>query len=289
MSDNELGYGTYTGQGFAAWADAYIDNTEINERKERLEDERKKRRKVEWALEEKAYIKWRKSKAIMLIAGLHNNDQIFNKIIKSLLYDGLEVLAKRYARSESLPLAYVQVALENEGLEILIKNYLKHEIGEVLTAERVNEIKKLSSCLHINDDLEIVYDRVSKIQSFIHKKANEKNGENAYTKLPVEETKNLLSAARLHLSIFDIKNKDINYLFNEIKASKIASLAEITNPRKVILPEGKKNIKNWRVRHLRSTTYFLPVSVRGMINEIFRIEKNLPSYEFIRRVLEIYS
>ena len=229
-----------------------------------------------------------KHEAIKLIAGLDNCAQIKNKLIKKIFHDNLDDMIIRYAEIESLPKEHVKIVKLNNCLEILIKGFFKKVGGFVLTSNLIDEIDSFIESIYINDDLKIVYERVSEIQRFIHENIDFKYGSNAHQKLPVKHIKNLLSASRLHLNIYDIKYMDSCPLILLIERSNEASTAEKINNKKISLPKGKKYIKNWRVRHMRPLLYFNYESVKIKIQNIYELDDKLPINEFKNNILDAY-
>ena len=69
----------------------------------------------------------------------------------------------------------------------------------------VNEINSLLYTIYNNIEKNIVYERVKKIQKFIHEKADNNYGNNAHITLSPKAMRKLLSTARLHLNIFDAR------------------------------------------------------------------------------------
>lgn len=146
-----------------------------------------------------------------------NNKQIRDKIIKILLNMNIDNCIAYYTKYEYLPEKYVNLAKEKNCLETLIKSFLKAHLHYNLTSPIVNEINSLLYIIYNNIDEDIVYDRVKKIQKFIHKKTDTKYGNNAYLKLSPKAMRKLLSTSRLHLNIFDTKALETEILISIIE------------------------------------------------------------------------
>jgi hypothetical protein len=239
------------------------------------------------AKERDEFTKLERDEFTKLIAGLNSKEQIQNKIIKKLFNDSLDYMIYRYAKKEALPLEHVKIVQQQNCLAILIKGFLKKVGGFVLNSEIVDEITGFIEVTYMNNDLEIVYDRVAKIQKFIHEKIDKKHGKGAHRNLPIKHIRNLLSASRLHLNIFDIKYMDINSLSYLIDKSRETSNIVMINPTKIALPKGKKYIKNWRVRHMKSLLYYNKRDLRCKIHEISHLDRTLSLNMFKRVVIDI--
>jgi hypothetical protein len=279
MSEDDYGYNYFTEYEYEEEINKYELRGREQEEQEEQEDAEKK------VLAQR--YKKKKSTAIKLIAGLNNKEQIQNKIIKKLFHDELDYMINRYAKKESLPIEYIKIAQQQNCLEILIKGFLKKDGEYVLTSEIIDEINSFIEIIYMNDDLEIVYQRVAKIQKFIHGKIDAKHGQDAHLNITVKHIRNLLSACRLHLNLYDFKYKDINSLIYIIDKSKEASDAEMINPTKVVIPKGKKYIKNWRVRHMKTLFYFTPIEKK--INKILHLKTDTSINQFKALILHIYS
>jgi hypothetical protein len=291
MSDDGFGDGLncFTEDEIAAGIPGLLNGpseAECNRRQKENEEATKKYLAQQAYIEKRLY-KRKINVATKLIAGLNDKDQIQNKIIKKLFRDKLDYMIVRYANKEFLSFEYIKIAKQPNCLKILINGFLKQVGKYVLTKEINDEIDSFIETIYINDDLEIVYHRVAKIQKFIHDKIDEKHGKNAHIDLPVKQIRDLLSTARLHLNIQDFMYKDINSIAYLINQSILASEAEIKNPTPVILPKGKKYIKNWRVRHMRPLIYFNPVE--NKIHEILDLDKNMSTNRFKSLILFIYA
>jgi cupin superfamily acireductone dioxygenase involved in methionine salvage len=159
------------------------------------------------------------SLVIKQLSVCQSNIQIRNKIIKILLNTNIDNCISYYAKYEYLPEKYVRLAKENNCLETLIKSFLKAHLHYDITTSICTEINSLLYTIYnVNED--IVYNRVKKIQKFIHEKADTKYGCNAYLKLSPKAMRKLLSTARLHLNIFDAKVLEAETLISIIEKSR---------------------------------------------------------------------
>lgn len=231
-----------------------------------------------------------KSDITNLIAGLENNDKIQDKTIRKLFDINLEYMIGIYSKTELLTYDYIYLAKQKNCINILIKNLLKNTKGYILTSEIVDNIDLFTKNIYANKNRDIVYDRVHKIQQFIHIKINEKYGEGAHLKLPSKKMKDLLSASRLHLNLKDIKNESINSLIHLIKLSEKASINEAKHPVKVMISDlGVSYINYKRVRDMKSLINYGYFDIESKIFDIANLDKSKPVDEFKRDVIIIYT
>ncbi len=226
---------------------------------------------------------------IKLIAGLNTNIQIQNKVIKKLFLYNLDCMIDRYSKQQKLPYEYVKVAKQKNCLEILIKGFLKKNGNYILTSDIIHEIDLFVEEIYLNIDTDIVYDRVQKIQKFIHNKIDEKNGENSHLNLHSKTIKNLLSSARLHLNLQDIKYKDTESLCYLIKQSEYVSKLERNSPTKMLSSSGEIYTTKKKIRDIKSLIDFGYSMIASKIYDISNLNINIPLNEFRNRVIEIYN
>ena len=247
------------------------------------------------AEKEEAEKKEAKKIAIRVISHLKLNEQVANSIIKKLLRDNLEAMIRRYAENERLPNLYVEIAKQKNSLPRLITGFLKRLNDAVPTREVLDEVDVFCDDIYRNDDLDIAYERVSKLQKFIYGlvDAQEKSlpgqGKNNHERLPTVEMKNLLSTARLHFNVMDIRYGSADALYTICDTSKNMSDAEKLSNGEVDLPQGKRHIKNWKVLHLMSILQFQGSEPGRKIGAIRGLDKNKKLESFKREVIAIYS
>ena len=225
---------------------------------------------------------------IKLIAGLKTNVQIQNKVIKRLFLDNLDCMIGRYSKQQKLPYDYVKVAKQRNCLEILIKGFLKKNGNYILTSGIVREIDLFVEEIYLMDT-DIIYERVRKIQKFIHHKIDEKNGKNTHLALDSRTMKNLLSSARLHLNLEDIKSKDAESLSYLIKQSEYASREEKESPTEMLSSSGEIYTTKKKIKDIKSLIDFGYSEIAHKIYDISNLNINIPLNEFRATVIQIYN
>lgn len=231
--------------------------------------------------------KKREKEIIKLIAGLNTQATIKEKTIEKLFKNNLDYMIFTYANQESLPYDYVYLSKQKECLQILIKSILK-ENGYILDSNIISEITQFIKQIYTNTDMLIVYDRVGLIQKFIHNKIDEQNGIDAHLKLSSILMKHILSTARLHLNLQDIKK--IESLKSIIKKSEQASNYETMHPLK-ILPNNLDNrfIYHKRKRDFKSLIDFAYFNISKKILDILELDEKSPIEIFKQEVIRIYT
>jgi len=213
------------------------------------------------------------------IANFSSNNQIKDYLFKETLAEHLPSLIVQYKKEEVLPSKYVTIAMDENCLTILIKEiFKKNRIA--LTDNNVQEIDVFVEKIYANNRT-IVYDRVSELQAFIHNKIDSAKGEFAHLELGVVNMRNLLSASRLHLNIFDIRNFNIDeilYIFYKTQHDKEK---ESLSP-KVYIPRPKKSpkhtqigyIADWRYEKMKSIYDYMDHSTYSKFSKIVSLDTN---------------
>lgn len=213
-----------------------------------------------------------------------NNIQIRNKSIKILLNMNIDNCISYYAKYEYLAERYVNLAKEKNCLETLIKSFLKTHLHYDLTSPIINDINSLLYKIYNNFNKDIVYNRVKKIQEFIHKKADTKYGCNAYLKLSPKAMRKLLSTSRLHLNIFDTKALEPEVLMSIIEKSTSEQL--IHNNTKFTFSGEKAKRDN--------SKDFIPLiimdsTLNSSIQKIYNLNLNDEITSYRKKVLSIFD
>lgn len=224
-----------------------------------------------------------------MVLGLDNPIEIKNKVIRKILLESLDGMIDNYMRKEALPFELVKVSKQRNGLEILIKYFLKNDGGYILTKELIDEINIFLDDIYRNNKFDIVYERVGKIQKFIHQKIDDKYGYGAHLNLNTKKMKNILSASRLHLNIFDIKNYNMNTLIQLIEKSKEKSFREyMSSNNNILLSSNKSYYRMWKARGIKSLIYFLEPSMQNKIYKIYYLDRIKDITLFQDQIISIY-
>ncbi len=260
--------------------DGIFNNSYYSEPIEEYYDEEEEERK---RVNSKCY-----KEVVSLIAGMDSNTKIKNVAIKKLFLGNLDYMIDVYSKREHLPAYYTNIAKQTDCLEILIRGFLKNEGNYVLTSEVIEEIGLFVINIQLNIDFDIVYNRVQKIQKFIHEKVDEKNGENSHLNLYPKTIKNLLSSSRLHLNLQDITNNDTSLLIYLVRQSEKASNEEKASPSTMISSSGEMYTSGKKVRDLRSLIDFGFFNIENKIYDISNLEIYTSLDDFKDKIIDIY-
>jgi hypothetical protein len=287
MSYDNTNYG-YTSEGFNGNPDYdYYDDGECSCRtcKECLSQnsiERDKRRKNLEGSE-------RFKEGTRLIAGLSGKKQIKLALIHKIHQDGLNLGIVRYMAKENLPAYYAAILKSPQCIDRLVKGILCKVCHVSPSLALDKQISHLSSVMRSNQNFLSPYDRVTEIQKFIHRTADKYLGDGAANFIHTTPMKNALSAARLHLSIFDVMHHHPAYNTYLDDSAKAASRLEYDEPRPARMRQGKRYYSRWRVRHLQPFSYFYSKDRRSLIEAIMNIDENIASDKFTYKALIIFS
>ncbi len=257
---------------------------ELRERVERL---KLKQRYIAEA--ESARFSARFKEGTKAVAGLSWNKQIKLALIHKVHQDGLDSAIIQYMAKEALPAYYAAILKSHQCIDRLVQGILC-KVCHIRTNLALDEqIGELSSTVRNNPDFLSPYDRVTQIQQFIHRTADQYLGEGAACLIPVSPMKNALSAARLHLSIFDVMHHHPVYAAYLDELSRAASRLEYDEPRPFKNAPGKHYYPRWRVRHLRPLSYFYTPARFSIIEALMNVDENIASNDFVDEALRIYA
>ncbi|WP_155833507.1 hypothetical protein [Halomonas sp. BC04] len=193
--------------------------------------------------------------------------------IKFILEENVGAIIRRFSKKEGLPDAYSELVLKSDCLSVLIKGMLGKVARIPLSSEVVKSIDFASGWALDSPLPQTPYQRVSGLQRFIWDKVDQSFGKGAAQKLPTKHMRNLLSAARLHISIADILNKDAVYVRDVMRmcaqdAEEEERYAEHGMSAGLVFKSGKNFYPKWKVRHLRHVAYYAPSIVRSAVSKI---------------------
>lgn len=235
------------------------------------------------------YLKHDTLEITLLIAGFSENKDVKEAVIKEVFLDFLKQDIQTYIMQEKIPEAFINLTMQRNALEIILKGFLKQECYFVLDTKIVNRIKELSSSIYDNKDLLIVYDRVARIQKFIHAIVQEKYGEGSHLQLNKMTMKNLLSICRLHLEFNDIRYKDLLFLLEQEELKEQATYLDYISPVRPILLPNQKYVPRWKYINKHILSPFSDYSsVKKKITEIQQINIIQPVEEYKEKIIEIF-
>lgn len=245
------------------------------------------------ARQEEKYRKIRKLEKLKIIKaiskklpGYSSNESIREVLFKKIIKHDEYYMINRYASSENLPDKYVFIAKDQNGLETLIKGYIKHVTKTQLNHQLIEKIENIVEELYENKNNDIVYNRVALIRIFLYQIVEKKYGSGAGFQLPSDVTKNILSACRLHLNLYDIRHKNTEYIVHQIKLNKNQHKYEMSKKaNKSRIQENKKNIPHWKARHMKTLLFFNNKESREVCNVIWEISLNISRSAYIDQAL----
>jgi len=249
---------------------------------------------------EDKYMKFkRKHTAIQLVAGLNSNEAIQESILKQILLEKLDDAIYSYQFGDSSPQymyaqyisrEYTDIAKDENAIFILISNLFQNHQAIYKditpTQEFIENIEKLINDIGTIYKDEIVYDRVGRVQKFIHNIIIDKYGEYSHYNLEVQDMKDLLSAVRLHLNIYDIKKLNLKSLL-EMQTRTMNTVAmEIKSPKEYIPRQNKKFRHLWRATRTLSLLGFYK---KDYIQDVLSAtDSTLPLDEFKKAIINYY-
>lgn len=259
---------------------------ELRAKKEIEKESRVKKKLEKRKIEQEERAKKRKT-IINIIAGVTENSEIYKKVMNQIFNDWINLSIYEYATKERLDISFIEVAKTDNGLSILIKSILK-KYGYDLTQSLMNEVNEFIDILKYNIFNEIVYDRVSSVQKFIHRKVEEKNGVGSHRNMNKQDMKNILSASRLFFNLQDIKSDNIVNFLNMWEKNNELREKEFKNPTEFELSTGKITFSLWKFYGMKLLLDFLYTDIQLKIKNIMDINRNLEREKYINMIIKYY-
>lgn len=227
--------------------------------------------------------------AAKLVAGINDNKKVKHALIQKVHHDSMDSAIARYMAKEALPQYYAAILKSPNCIDSLVEGIL-YRVCKLKASQALTEkIGSLSISMRSNPSWLTAYDRVTLMQQFIHQTVDHYLGVGAARSIPVPPMKNALSAARLHLGIFDMIDRRLGYVFYIDNLSNANLKLEYDEPRQSTAPFGKRSLPRWRVRHLRSLFYYFPVERRALIQALRNLDESAPADQFVNKALLLYA
>ena len=190
--------------------------------------------------------------------GVNSSGKILEKeLINALISLGRKYAIFRYSKWEKIPSASAITASLPLGFKALLLQYLSGQ--DLLTAIESRSHIWNTLCVASSAKNIVAYQRVRQVQDLIHKLAFDAFGTLNHTYLNRNATREILSLARLHYSVDELRFNDFSSI------SKLVSMYALA--RETV--EGKhtngKYIPNWQKRHLRPLIDLYPYSIRRVL------------------------
>ncbi|MGV7209337.1 hypothetical protein ACLB1G_15940 [Oxalobacteraceae bacterium A2-2] len=227
--------------------------------------------------------------AAKIVAGLSGNRETKLALLQRMHQESLDSAIVRYMAEEMLPDYYASILKSPNCIAKLMEGVI-YKICKIRPEQSLTEqIGNLSSVLRRNPDGLTAYDRVTKIQRFIHFTVDQHLGMGAAQTIPIKPMKNALSAARLHLSILDVLDHRPGYVAYIDALSNAVMQLEYNEPRLSSAPIGKRSWPRWRVRHYRPLSYYFPQKRRAILEALKNLDEGCPWDEFVYEALLLYA
>lgn len=184
-------------------------------------------------------------------------------LVKDLLSLGQRYAVARYANWEKLFYPTALAATFPYGLAAIVDQFLQSQSqsqGLKRNSQRRTDLHGTLRALSKAQGL-TAYRRTGMLQSAIHQLANDMFGPKGYLDLNISEMRSLLSLARLHYSVGEIRVRGLEDL---------ATVHQLYERARIEAKEGSdqrppilgRHIQNWSIRHLRPLTDLYPLSIR---------------------------
>lgn len=179
--------------------------------------------------------------------------------VKDLLSLGQRYAVARYASWEKLFYPTALAATFPYGLAAIVDQFLQRQ-GLTRNSQSKTDLYGTLRAIAKARGL-TAYRRTGMLQSAIHQLANDTFGPTGYLDLNIGEMRSLLSLARLHYSVGEIRVRSLEDLarLHQLYERARIEVREGSDQRPPILG---RHIQNWTIRHLRPLTDLYPFSIR---------------------------
>lgn len=206
--------------------------------------------------------RWAIHQAEMSLSVSASGPALEQELVRALIELGRAYAIARYAKWEKIPYSSALTVSVPLGFKALLNQYL---IGQgLLKAPNSRERVLYALADKQGDDKSIAYNKVGIIQEMIHNLAYDVFGVHGPASLRRNATRTMLSLARLHYSVEELRLNNFSDVAKLLSNYANARKYTMLNEKEYITPG--RHIRNWRLRHLRPLTDLFVYSIRGTLN-----------------------
>jgi hypothetical protein len=199
------------------------------------------------------------------------NEIFLDNIFKAAIKCNLVSQVRTYCIFEKLPFEYEKAALQTNILPEIIITAL-NELEVELQSNDIASIEQLSKEIYKNENREIEYDRVGKVQKFIHEIIENKHGIDKLLKTDKEKMRRILSLCRIHLTVQDVKDQTIAEFCDNLEKITERRKSKSKIPVNYLAKFNKKYIYNWNQRHLKTITFYSSNNSLNLFQKLLEID-----------------
>jgi len=224
----------------------------------------------------------RLKEAARIIAGLRVKSAVRAKLVRHLMREETDAAIASYLQRERIPIAYHAIVRLDDCIEILVRGIFYKVAALPRKAALDTEVARLCASLKANEEKLIAYERVGVLQRFVHEKLRLHGDAGTVGRVGVAPMRCLLSVARLHLNLLDLRARDAGYALymNEVSNAR-ASLEYLSPSPPPLSVEGKRVYPRWRVRHLRPLSYFYRRKARRRLSALLTLDIEMAFDAFV--------
>ena len=211
--------------------------------------------------------------AARIVAGLTAKSAVRAKLVQQLMREETDAAIASYLWRERIPAPYHALVRLDDCIEILVRGIFYKVMALPRKAALDAEIDRLCASLKANEEKLIAYERVGVLQRFMHEKLRVHSDAGPGERVRVAPMRCLLSVARLHLNLVDLKARDAGYAIYMDEVSSARASLEYLSPSTPPPPaEGKRIYPRWRVRHMRPLSYFYSRKARRRLSALLTLD-----------------
>jgi len=215
----------------------------------------------------------------------NSSDNRYNRdiVIFEYVKKNVQLFVDKYSREEKLDTGLVNLAKKNDCIQILVRNALVQLTGSKVYDELNYEIIDLEKTIHENEKKSIVYDLVNRVQKIIHENCNSPMA------LDKAAMKMILSCARLHINLWQLKTLSLEEYLEVQIGNHLAMKKEFIKPSKEYILDKTKFYKYHRYFNMRPLQKYTTETTDSVLRKIYDVSLGLPKDDYLASIKSIAS
>lgn len=207
----------------------------------------------------------------------YNRDVVIFEYVKN----NVQLFIDNYSDEEGLDVGLQKLAKKDDCIQILVRNSLVQLTGSKVYDGLNYEIINLERIIHENKKGFLVYDKVNRVQKIIH--------ENSVSPMKLDKAvmKNILSCARLHINLWQLKTLCLEkYLEVQIE-NHIAMKREKSRPSKKYVLDESRFYESQRYPNMKPLQSFTRGKPDNVLQRIYEVSLGLTKYDYLSEIRSI--
>ena len=207
----------------------------------------------------------------------YNRDAVIFEYVKR----NVQSFIDEYSRIEKLDFGLQKLAKKDDCIQILVRNSLVQLTGSRIYDGLNYEIISLERMIHENRRGFLVYDQVNRVQRIIHENSNNPMG------LDKSVMKSILSCARLHINLWQLKTLSLEQYLEVQIENHVAMKREKKKPSKKYVLDRSNFYKSQRYPNMRPLQSFIDKKVDNVFQSIYEVSLRLSKDDYLSNIRSI--